>query len=202
MRWAFVGSSPAAPQHVATVLPTLAPCRTITTNAGIKLLPTPDVYFLSDRVACARYMPYAHAAKAQGTHCATLYRFRSALKERGLEWFDEFIVNGVDPPTPERWSGFNQSGAFCMEYACRNGATELHLLGCEGYGARSYFDQDTRPTDHKIADSDTTPQLVLRTTFVVRCFPAVRFIVYGEPRYTIDAPNWHVHPVQQAAVHA
>lgn len=197
MRWAFLGSSPVAPQHVATVLPRVAPERTITTNAGIKLLPTPDVYFLADRVACGRYMPYARAAKANGTHLVTMYRHKSALIERGVDWFDEFLMNGVDPPLPNRWGAFNQSGATCLEYACRHGATEIHLFGCEGYtDEAAYFDIAERPTDHKISNAETTQQLIRRTTLVVDCFPAVQFVAYGPIHYTIDAPNWHVHPVR------
>lgn len=192
MRWAFIGSSPNAPAHVRDILPTLRPCKTITANAGIKLV-APDVYFLADRVACGRYNDLARSAKEQGTHLVTMRRFDAALKERNVHWFDEFLINGVDPPLATRWSAFNQSGAMCLEYACRNGATEMHILGCEGYSdERSYFDQDERPADHKISDSATNKMYIKRTTLVVECFKDIRFYCYGPLNYTIDLPNWHV----------
>lgn len=202
-RWVFIGSSPSAPQQVDRLLPTLRPCKTITTNAGLKLLPNPDVYFCSDRVACQRYHDMARKAKEGGTHLVTMHRFQQALEERRVEWYDEFIINGVDPPTPQRWGCFNQSGPFSMEYACRQGATELHLLGCEGYSDKqSYFDQHERGDEHtapafrhKIADSKTLPQLIKRLTFVVQCFRHVPFYVHGQPTYTVDSPNWHVYSV-------
>lgn len=191
MRWVFVGSSPAAPEQVRTILPRLQPCRTISCNAAIKLL-RPDVYFLTDQVACRRYSELAREAKASGTHTVTMHRYKQALELRNVQWFDEFILNGVDPPQPNRWGAFNMSGAFSMEYACRNGATELHLLGCEGYtDALSYFDQDHRCTEFKIADSETTKHLVKRTMMVVECFKDVQFYVYGPIHYQIPLPNWH-----------
>lgn len=198
MKWAFIGSSLNAPQHVAEILPRLRPCRTITTNAAIKLL-RPDVYFLSDQVACKRYSHRAAEAKAQGTHCVTVFRHRQALEARNVQWFDEFVHNGVDPPTRERWSAFNQSGPWCMEYACRKGATELHLLGCEGYrDGDSYFDEAYRASEPepkiKIADSATTVILIKRMTMVLECFPEVPFYVYGSPCYSIPTPNWHEKP--------
>ena len=199
MRWVFVGSSPAAPMHVDCILPKLRPCKTITCNAGLKLLPNPDVYFCADRVACQRYHDLARKAHAQGTRMVTMHRYRQALEERRVEWYDEFIVNGVDPPTPQRWGCFNQSGPFSMEYACRQGATEIHLLGCEGYAAHSYFDQHERGEEHtepalrhKVADSETLKQLVKRMTLVLQCFVFVPFYVYGQPCYSIDSPNWNV----------
>lgn len=202
-RWVFIGSGPSAPMHVDCILPKLRPCKTITTNAGLKLLPNPDVYFCADRIACQRYHDLARKAQAQGTWMVTLHRHSSAIKERRVEWYDEFIVNGVDPPLENRWSAFNQSGAFCLEYACRHGATEVHILGCPGYSdERSYFDQEDRlelhlhpNLRHKIADSETNKQFIKRTTFVVECFRNVRFVAYGTLNYTIDQVNWHVAPV-------
>ena len=199
-RWAFIGSGPSAPAQVERLTLALSQCRTITTNAGPKLWPAPDVYLLVDRVACQRYMPLARKAKESGTHLVTLHRHASAQKERGVEWFDEFIINGVDPPLPNRWSGFNQSGPFCMEYACRMGAGEVHLLGCEGYtDSSAYFDQEERKEEHlpdylrhKISDSATCAQLQKRVQMVVTCFPQVEFYVYGQPHYQIDGANWKV----------
>lgn len=191
MRWAFVGSSPKAPAQVRDILPRLQPCCTISCNAGIKLL-HPDVYFLADQVACRRYSELARAAKASGTHLVTMHRYKQALETRNVHWFDEFLINGVDPPLPNRWGAYNMSGAICLEYACRHGATEVRLLGCEGYSdERSYFDQEDRCTEFKIADSETTPQLVKRTTMVVECFKDVQFYVYGPTHYQIPLPNWH-----------
>lgn len=196
-RWVFIGSSPAAPLHVDVVLPRLKPSSVITANAGLKLVPTPDVYFCADRVACRRYSELARKAQEAGTKCVTMHRYRQALEERNVHWYDEFIINGVDPPTPQRWGCFNQSGPFAMEYACRQGATELHLLGCEGYAAHSYFDQNERGEEYtepalrnKIADGETLKQLIKRMTMVLQCFQHIPFYVYGEPCYTIDSPNW------------
>ena len=192
MKWVFVGSSPKAPEHVADILPRLRPCRTISCNAAIKLL-HPDVYFLADQVACRRYSNLAKEAReVSGTHLVTMHRYKQALELRNVHWFDEFLINGVDPPLPERWGAYNMSGAISLEYACRHGATEVHLLGCEGYtDQQSYFDQSDRCTEFKIADSETTKQLVKRTMMVVECFTSVQFYVYGPIHYQIPLPNWH-----------
>lgn len=192
MRWVFVGSSPIAPDHVASVLPRLRPCTTITCNAAIKLF-DPDVYFLADQVACRRYSRLAKAAKERGpVHLVTMKRDRPALEMRNVQWFDEFLQNGVDPPQTNRWGAYNMSGAVCLEYACRHGATELHLLGCEGYAdGAAYFDQHERDTEFRTAGADSTPHLVTRTTMVVECFHHVQFYAYGPLRYSIPLPNWH-----------
>ena len=190
MRWAFVGSGPSAPQQLRDILPKLRPCRTITTNAAIKLF-QPDVYFLTDQVACRKFSHMAAQLKGK-THLVTMHRDPKAQEARNVQWFDEFILNGLDPPLPNRWGSFNMSGPFCLEYACRNGASEMHLLGCEGYAETSYFDQAERQaSEFKPADAMTNKQLVKRMTMVVECFPSVPFYVYGPTHYSIPLPNWH-----------
>src|SRR5690606_40945843 len=118
MKWLVVGSSPS----VVDTLPHMeSGLRTVTTNAGILLL-QPDVLFLFDRTACQSHAELARFARFQGTKLVTLKRQQEAMERRGVADFDEFADEA-------EYEEFKLSGLFCVEYACRHGASVVQLVG-------------------------------------------------------------------------
>jgi len=90
-RWLVVGGSPCADKFPRLLQDWDG--LTATTNAGIHLIPTPDVYFLSDHVACERFHDAMLEAQRNGAHIISLAgRNPSAIKARGLQTCDEWIM--------------------------------------------------------------------------------------------------------------
>jgi hypothetical protein len=149
----------------------------ITSNRGIRLI-SPTYYFLSDQAACRNYLP--DLKRHKHTITLTLKREDSALRARGLEYFQEFVREG-HPYEP-----FKLSGLWCIEYACRHGASELLIVGMDGYrwaGDRFGEDHPRQATNHNEAIIE--PQMAI----LVKKYPAVQFIFYGKPLYQVAGPN-------------
>lgn len=197
MTWLFVGSSPTAPRALS-MIDWHSINRVITCNAGIALVPVPDIYVLIDQVACRKHAEDSRTAAALGSRCVTLQRHRTALQNRGVEWFHEFIdLPEYGEPTASRWGCFKYSGPVCIEYAIRNGAQRVVIVGGDGYsGGREYFDDreiHNVPAWRRKRDM-TDAVLVKRLDSLAQVFPRVQFEQWGQPVFRISRANWKVHP--------
>lgn len=144
--WICIGSGPSAPRALPDVLASNVGAKTITTNAGIDIYPSPDVYVLIDMNASIIFQTHAIEAQRGGTRMVTLRRHAAALRSRRVDWFDEFVsVPRHDRPMPGKYGRFIRSGTFCLEYACIHGAEKVFLVGWDGY-EQGYF--DGRPRHH------------------------------------------------------
>lgn len=171
MLWTVLGSSQYAAEHIAA-----APGSTvITCNGGIELMPIPDVYFLSDAVACRRYRERGIEAQRHGTRLVTLDRVKTAKEARGVDHFDEFVRNG--PP----FEPFVLSGLFCLEYAILSGAQTVILAGMTGYTGT---DAKRRSLLRDIIEP--------KTRHLVEKYPRVQFDAMGPLAYSVTAHNWRV----------
>ena len=179
MRWLVLGSSPDAPAHLKRVGKVDA---SITTNRG-GLLIQPTHYFLSDRVACEMFHELSGELQAKGAKLVTLDRLPTAIRKRGIEHFDEFVVNTFpyEPAT--------LSGVWCLEYAIRNGADEVVMAGMQGYGDASYFTGDAGTVERKSRSAVLVAEL---TQVLVDKYPAVRFDCFGPIHYSIRGDNWRL----------
>lgn len=179
--WIVVGSSPGVSEAHA-ISGRIPWAKVITTNAGyLSLARFPDVYFLSDPVACELHGHDAARMQASGTRLVTLRREPRAIRSRGLEGFDEFFSvsgPGQDPKfIPGKYAQCALSGLFCLQYALNHGARRIHLVGMEGY-------------------TETSHGLNMRrlycgpfTQSCVDACPNVEFIVYGTLNYPLRGPN-------------
>lgn len=196
--WLHVGTSPTVTETLPYVRNHHVINRTITCNAGLHLVPVPDVYVAVDRVATTDHDLYtlARNAQVQGTRLVTLDRDPQALKTRQVEHFDEFLtLQGHKPATRERWGQFRFSGPLCVEYAIRQGATHIIMVGCDGYkgGTADYFDGRKCFQAHQNVFQTKTMQ-VLKPQFqhLAHTWPEVQFIQYGKPCFSVSSPNWQV----------
>lgn len=202
--WLCVGSGPSAPERLERFLASsIQWSNSITCNAGIKLWPYPDYFLCVDMNASRDYEPQARAAQAQGTKLVTLDRECSALQERRCDFYDVFLNIGPKP-REGGYGHFRYSGPLMLEIALNHGASELHLIGFDGYAVdrKLYFDQEQRSWSR---DVNTTrdrqaragafmevAQPALRD--VCAAWPNARFLVHGPTLFQIDSPNWSVLP--------
>lgn len=165
---------------------------------GIRLCDTPDVYILIDARGCQLYSADAHRAHIAGTRCVTLRRKPESLRERNIDWFDEFIDEGTGGFTRSGYGQFRYSGPLCVQYACLHGAKRVVLVGCDGYkGVKDYYDGSEltkvpprEPT--YVFEHRTMGVLVPAFRNLAEVWPDVEFIQYGDPCFSVDSSNWTV----------
>lgn len=191
-RWLVIGGSPCASQF-----PRLLeswPDKIATTNAGILLVPVPDVYFLSDQEACRKFNEEMLTAQQNGTHVLSLAgREDRAVRERGLSTVNERInvENHGDYRTfyPGRYCHCLLSGTQLAQWVAnrRPAPEEVHLLGFEGYRSTPIMQvQDSWTGDlgpiHGESKSETCGAF-LNSMF--QQMPETRFYVYGSPSWPV-----------------
>ena len=209
--WILVGSSPGA-----TMFPRIreqySDAVTITTNMGYTLFgeKPPDVYFFCDLLdlipermdtddsrGSRRFFESRDASKQlkeQGCHVIGHIRNNEIRLQWGLEWFNEMIiaeVGGWRPWKfiPGKYTAARLSGLFCLQYAINNGATHVHLVGCEGYAASGHhFDTDVDSAE-AIEENLTADFIGPFTQAVVKACPKVEFTFYGNLEYAIHGDN-------------
>ena len=195
-RWLVIGSSPSVLETLPRVDAALPSKVVITCNSGIKLWPTPSVYFLVDQLATLKFEQEARIAQQHGTILATLLRGQKAQQERHIEHFDEHLILSNDKPTRTQFGAYRYTGPLCIEYACHREATEVHLVGMDGYRfTGDYFDPDSdrKHTGKCQYEKGTVEVLEPRIRELVQVWHDVEFHLYGDPCYSVSAPNWHVH---------
>lgn len=199
--WLVIGSAPTVVKAFGE-LPLLH-YTTITCNNGIRLVPFPDYYLIYDQDHAVAFEGAARLAQANGTHLVTIHRSnKEALRRQKLDFYDEYIQvdHGPHEPTREQWGRPAWSGQMCVEYACRNGATSIHLVGMDGYRkGNDYFDAATY---RKPLNNDAFPvemnevKIRPRMQSLTDAFPEIQFVQYGDPVYDVDRENWEVVRVQ------
>ena len=196
--WLHIGSSPSVLQTLPQALAEHDFDMVMTCNAGIKLYANPDILLLCDGVASVNYAEYARIAQMSGTRLVTLKReCQKAVSDRKIGHFDEFLeLPPVEKPFDGKaFTAFRFSGPLCLQYAILGGATQIVLVGCDGWtGENDYFDSDE---GHHVQNChgdiyERSTMKILRPQFrqMADVCPDVRFIQYGEPTFTIDSPNW------------
>ncbi len=111
-----------------------------------------------------------------------------------LDWFDEFIIAelGCWRPwkfMPGKYTASRLSGLFSLQYAVNNGATHVHLVGCEGYAAKDHYFDAGEDTPFAKNDDLTADVIEPFTQAVVRACPGVEFTFYGDLQYKVAGSN-------------
>ena len=194
MKYLLVGTSPTVLDAMPMIDIADFDC-VITSNSGFNLV-DPDVYVCIDQVACWMYCGKAKEMQAGGTKLVTLARVESAIKSRGIDFFDEFLQVGEGEPTRDSWGKFQFSGPFAFEYALRNGATSVTVVGCDGYRtgtASDYIESDnSRAIGADRAYRRTMEVIGPSFMRLAELFPEVSIVQIGDPVFDITAENWEV----------
>ena len=199
MIWLVIGSSPSVVYTLPRVVESFAekPFKVITCNSGISLWPVPDFYVAVDEKASVWRAPFAKHAQQHGTKLITLDRCPQSLKDRDVDWYDEFVTNGKGKPTRTAYGAFAYSGPLCVEYACHHGAKQIHLVGMDGYRKGiddDHFDAGEVPRT-KSADAwakCTLEHIQPRMQDLAAVWSEIKFIQYGDPCYEVLADNYLV----------
>lgn len=197
-QWIVIGSSPSAPAGLRAARAVAPDARTITTNRGYLLFEgddRPDVYHLHDSVACKEHRQVAVDLAAKGSHMTTLdRRDPRALKQRNVDWFDEFLK--LNSPThPGRYkhgvyASCGLSGLMILQYALNNGARGVHVVGLEGYANKDHYFDGGADLTQKKGLKFTRDQIGPFVQSCVDACPDTQFTFYGHLNYPIaDGPN-------------
>lgn len=175
-RWLILGSGPSAPDWYDKVRPLVD--KVATCNAGIELCPQPDVYALCEAATFPMYAEQYRKARETGTRVITIDCVGPANKRD----MDEVLpVLGPDIFDMETWEkGVYRNGvttgSILVQYAVNNGATEVHLVGFEGYHAKTGPGQFVKTNNYQ-------GPLFYRMAAVC---PEVQFTFYGRPLYDVS----------------
>lgn len=195
INWLVLGGSARAPRALQRI--DLAGMRTITTNAGIHLLPMPTIYYLGEQesVAFDLYAEPARIAQSRGT----ILIGNGHLMDEYAKWDlkpDSWIMPPLawlDPPTTTPWvrgtyCNARFSGLICLMHACNQPADEIHLVGMDGYRTRpGHMAADTWTNACGTPKSDgeqfTQNWIGPMTRRIVEACADVKFVFYGWPHY-------------------
>lgn len=207
--WLVCGASPSVPEHLDQAYEHAGgtDANSIACNSAIYrwlIRDEPlDFYWLHDADACRRYRDYAkYLQRIDGMRVITLDDGSGpdTLAARGIEYADEFI-QAVPPNYTVSWergqyTNTRTSGGIILQYAVNHGATEVHIVGMEGFKSRpgnvvvDHFDGSTgREQNNFVTKAYQVPLFKL---IAAKC-PDVDFHFYGKPAVPFEGPNiqWH-----------
>lgn len=216
MRWIVTGASTSGREWLRHVAPTMPDAVRIAANSAITWYLEDghhlDYAWLTDAVACPKYGPAARAMRKQyGTKLCTIMRSHEALRHRGQEDFDIFVGNerrGIENVFEHgRYHDVSLSGIWCMQFALNHWATEVHVIGQEGYRSRATRNSEGEFVKWEVQVPDyadgsaytkdgplvTAERIEPAMNAMVRACPVVKFHFYGDLSYRVEGPNVEVH---------
>lgn len=195
--WLILGSGPTAADDYARVRPTLPDGSIIATcNAGIRIEPDPDIYWLTDSQAVKLYETDLLASHRRGIYIVTSVtacKHCPILKPLASEVLD-YSTAKVRVWTPGRLCNCRTSGGLLAQLAVIRGADEVHLIGMSGYattiGKRTldYFDGRAGKPGHEDVMRYYGPMM---QSMFSQC-PGVRFVFHGKVNWPWTGKNVEV----------
>ncbi len=192
-RWMVLGASPSAPQfHTVPNVDVV-----VSAGDGI-LLQRPDYYILTEEVSLRRYHDERYEARALGTKVIIRDGLRSVFRDKFGSDFDfpcdgyiSDFTNGSYQHShkwyePGRYAHCC-AGILALQWAVNHGATEVHMVGMEGYtGGVDYFNGNHgNDKSARVTQSAFGPL----TQRIVETHPDVQFTAYGDLKYSLDGDN-------------
>lgn len=218
-KWLVVGSSPSAYECFRFARYRNPDARVVTTNGGIDVCLNrqsdhklksgpqpivdpcwPDVYFLTDAVAQRKFADVAREAQSHGSQLWALKKKSAAIKAREIEHYDRFV--DCVGPGADWWyrqgtySFVALSGLYTLQIAINEGATELHIVGHEGYRSgpsKCVVDYCNGDLGHDKYERHMTETVIPFYDEVVRACPDVAFHFYGAMSWHMGHDNVHYH---------
>lgn len=211
-RWMSLGASPSAPDFCNIDVDYVA-----VGGPGIELR-MPDVYLIAERSEIFKWYDYTTEMQSQGGHLLVTSFILNYLKVGGEEigshltpWpyhLDKSLIPDdfpYDEIVPVRshprhaWTDYKHwirgnlcmctCGTMAMLYAIRAKASEIHMVGLEGYnGVDDYFDKEHYPSSRRSAQHFQEYTLPFIHMIVKAC-PDIKFFHYGTPRFDLDYSN-------------
>lgn len=192
--WLILGSGPGASDTYERVKTTMPEDTIIATcNAGLRIEPFPDIYWLTDSEAVQLYIAEACDAKECGaiilTHKSTV-RKRNQMRALASIVLD-YRLDKATAWTPGELCNCRTSGGMLAQLAVNNGARFVHMIGMAGYASRpgkpadDYFDGRKGKNSHESVMRSYGP--VMQSLFDQS--PDVRFTFYGTVNWPWGGDN-------------
>lgn len=215
--WLLIGSSPNAKRALAEVQHRFKAVEftTITTNAGIRLVPRPTWYLLHDPRAATMFVQHWRLAQTQGTQVirSVLHhspQHRQLMRRVVPTAHTELATFASERPRYQRGRSISPacSGAICAQFAVHRGCTHLVMVGMDGYRSRrgricvETFDGRR---GHRFQGQRTMDRYGPLMASMCRRRPDVQFTWVGRPIYhglLSQCRNVRIIPVQGARADA
>lgn len=192
-KWLVLGASPSAPDFYK-----IPDVDFITSAGDAILLCRPDWYFVNERRSLDLHKQERAEARAKGTRVVIQRSFRKLIKYHDDSNFcfpyddciEDFSYGSIwrshEYWTPGRYSQ-SSSGCLALQWAVNHGATEVHMVGMEGYtGGVDYFTGTKGSELGARWTHESYGPLVQR---IIETSPDIQFTMYGEPLYQLKAEN-------------
>lgn len=200
--WLLVGSSPSAPEFVEAINGIDWPHTSMTTNAGIKLLPNADYYLALDQHAVEMFADDIRAAQKQGTQIVVLEDYEAKMRKAGGLASVDVVLAHMPPPTVDGRKLLRihddtivnvwMSGPVLPQFAVKWGATRMILVGFEGYrshGEALVIDHFDGRTGDGMSATITEEKQARLFRELAAYKPLVKWTFGGDMTYSVDAPN-------------
>lgn len=196
--WLVVGAAPTI--HRAMEIMPSRDYTIISANSGLKLFPQSNYWSCYDwKFSRAHYELSRKCRREHGTKLVTISRpNKEYLTEHLMSDFDVFcdVEDAPEQPTLTRYGKPAYSGQLATEFACRNGATRIVLIGMDGYRpTNNYFDEGevARPEMQDwFLEQMVKERIQPRMQALAVLYPMIEFLQIGNPVYYVNAANWKV----------
>ncbi len=192
-RWMVLGASPSAPEfHMIPDIDVVA-----SAGDGI-LLQRPDYYFLTEEISLDLFESERFEARMLGTKVVLNGQLRKKIRSKFGENFvfpcDEYIDEFSDGSYMSSYKRYRPgqyahacAGCLALQWAVNHGATEVHMVGMEGYaGGVDYFDGRRGNDGSAKATRQSYRHLIQR---IVDTHLDIKFFAYGKLVYSLDGDN-------------
>lgn len=173
----------------------------ITTNAGIRLLPDPSYILLFDATSAREFATEYNELARMGTRFVTFRDNEPQMTRHVTAGFDVTIERSdkdVMAFGRYEFSTKGHSGQYATHFAAQR-ATTVILVGHDGYAAGKddhWYERCCRHWTDK--SRDETLYQVYQPFYrrLATVFPEVEFIQYGQPNFQVGNHNWTVIEVE------
>lgn len=209
-RWMILGSSPSGPDDYQI------PKVDVIAAAGASItFCQPNYFFIVEVRSLWDYHKELLEAQANGTKIIVRkHLIEKILKNRTADGryippiagkypgrfpYDILIdlVEGDELKIWENWTPdkyiLGNAGMIALHWALNHGATEIHMVGMEGYRGPPYIDYCTREQTHKHARLQSEIAYIPTLQKMVKYYKNVKFTIYGTPCYQLVGKNVQLH---------
>lgn len=190
-RWMVLGASPSAQEYKPVV--------DCVAGAGKSLLfYRPDYYFIVEVQSLWLHPTELASARAKGTKIVikkfliphVIEKLQAEGKYSG-DYPHDFAIDLKD-----NWEDWEPgiyvdsfSGAVALQWAVNHEATEIHLVGCEGYRGPEYNDYCDGTKTNKHGKTKSEKEYVPLLQRIVEKCPKIKFFAYGNTTYKLKGEN-------------
>jgi len=160
----------------------------ITCNAGLRLIPVPDFYIVTDGCAVEDYKDDYTMAQRAGTKILTHPSAAGQIDcPTSLIDYDFHNVTNYKPGV---FTHGRSSGVLALNVAIREGATDIHMLGYDGFGPSEMVYTRKNETHQRHGINEAMSIVIGK---MIAMHPEITFHWWGALASRLCFPDWRVH---------